>query len=341
MNTRFPYRHFIRLLVFIGLLQSCQFTQIDYPPLDSSKLKGPPAKSLETRTFQLAERVTYPFYGSLLHSNQQFLLFGHNEAAGRLANLTASTVTELPKSDLTSLFSTPSGSIWGIKSRNETFLLRHLVNGNWVEEATIDGIHYQTVRVTEQELWFTSSRGLIIWNSVQKKTSQRIGIDRSRVFTHTFSVESVGNELSVYANLDLKTPISRFPLPAYLTVRKGISNAIWGVFEDKNQHLWLVVKDANWDGVLLKFDGKNLANVTTIPVADYDSGRSASHFNQDKTGNLWVQIDGVNYVYTQDGKWILPQFDLIENTLYAGTVFTDAQGNPVIATYQKLFSITI
>ena len=341
MNTYFSHRHFIPLLVFIGLLQSCQFNQIDYPPHDSSKLKGPPAKSLETRTFQLAEAVTYPFYGTLLHFNQQFLLFGHNEAAGRLATLTASIVTELPKSDLTSLFSTPSGSIWGIKSRNETFLLRHLVNGSWVEVATIDGTHYQTVRVTEQELWFTTSRGLIIWNRMQNKISQRIGIDRSRVFTNTFSVESVGDELKVYANQDLETPISRFPLPAYLTVRKGISNAIWGVFEDKNQHLWLVVKDANWDGVLLKFDGKNLTNITTIPVGDYDSGRSASNFNQDKTGNLWVQIDGVNYVYTQEGKWILPRFNAIENTLYAGTVFTDAQGNPVIATYQKLFSITL
>ena len=101
MNARFLRLYLMPLLVSFGLLQSCRFLNIgliDYPPIDHTQLKGPSAKSLETRIFRLSELVTYPFYGSTLQVNQQFLLFGENEAAGRLAQITPSGVSELSKS---------------------------------------------------------------------------------------------------------------------------------------------------------------------------------------------------------------------------------------------------
>ncbi|RRB07676.1 hypothetical protein [Larkinella rosea] len=342
MNNRSPHLPYLLQLVLIGMLQSCRFLEIgvsDYPPNDRTKLKGPSDKTLETQIVRLTELVTYPFYGSTFQTNQQLLLFGHNEAAGRLALIASSGVSELPKSALSDVFVTPSGTIWGVKYLNDGFMIRQLINGKWEDQGTIDGLnYYKTVRITDQEIWFTTSKGLVSWDINLKKVNQLTGIDRSRVFTEHFSVESVENELTIFQNQNLKNPIVRLKIKS-LGIKKGISNEIWGVFEDKNQHVWFVVKDADWDGILFKFDGKNLTKLTTIPVGNFDSGRSVDQYNLNKTGNLWVRIDGINYIYRQDGQWILPQFDLLKNTLYAGTVFTNTQGNLVIASFQKLYSI--
>ncbi|GAB3330583.1 hypothetical protein GCM10027299_35480 [Larkinella ripae] len=331
------------LLAHLSLLQSCRFFDIavvDYPPLDRSQLKGPDAKTLKIKTFYLSETLSFPFEGSVSQFNQQFLLVGHNEAAGRLALLNPPDLRELPTYPLNAMFVTPSGSVWGITLANQNFTLCRLTNGSWVDEGTIsENYYYQTVRVTDEEIWFMTLKGLAIWDINQKKIRQQIPVDRSRLFTETFSVESADKELLIFRNQDLLEPVARFPLTDVLAVRTGISNDIWGVFEDKNRHLWLVVKDAHWDGILLKFEGNQLNKLTTIPVGNYDSGRGVSQVNLDKTGNLWVKVDGINYLYTSTGQWLIPQFDLLENTQYAGSVFTDSQGNLVVASPQKCFSL--
>ncbi|GAB3920414.1 hypothetical protein [Larkinella terrae] len=315
---------------------------MDYPPNDRSGLKGPSAKTLETKPFHLSELVHFPFYGGTSQFNQFLTFQGYNEAAGRLALVNLPNVVELPKNNLIKLFTTETGAVWGVKSQPSGFSLQQLVNGSWIEAGAIAEMnYYQTIRATEQEIWFTTNKGITIWDIKQKKISKIIGINLSRVFTENFSIESANNELLIYQNQALETPVQRFSVPTYVSVQKGISNDIWGAFEDQNRHLWFVVKDALWDGILFKFDGKTLKKLSTIPVGSFDSNRSVSHYNLDKGGNLWVQIDGINYIYTQAGKWFIPQFDSLENTLFASTVFTNKQGDLLIASTQKLFSLTL
>ncbi|GAB3257433.1 hypothetical protein GCM10027347_19910 [Larkinella harenae] len=342
MPTPFQRLPFVLLLVATFQIQSCRLSEIgvsDSPPSDRSQLKGPDAQTLERKTVQLTELLAYPFYGGSVQFNQQLLLQGYNDDAGRLAVLNPAGIRELPKNTFTHLFATPSGITWGAKVLTNAFSLHQLNNGRWIEEGLLKGNLYQTVRVTDQQIWLMTSKSLLIWDIKQKKVSQQLDLDPSRRFTDNFSLEIVKGELRIYRNQTLTTAIARFSLASLLTVRAGISNAIWNAFEDPNGGLWLVVKDANWDGILFRYDGQNLTKLTTIPVGQHDSGRGVSHCIFDKHGNLWMSVDRVNYVYTKEGKWLLPEFDLLKNTPHGSSVFTDSKGNLIVASYPKLFSM--
>ncbi|RIV17576.1 hypothetical protein DYU11_31530 [Fibrisoma montanum] len=177
----------------------------------------------------------------------------------------------------------------------------------------------------------------MVWDVPQKTVKQIITAERARFLTKNYSIGLDGENITVFDN-QAQNLLASWELRDYVSIKKGISNDIWGAFEDDQRNLWMVVKDGNWDGVLLKYDGSTLRKLSLIPVGYYDSGRYVSNFNTDNKGNLWLNVDGTNYIYTKAGQWILPQFGSIKNN-YQPRVFSDGQGNLTLTESSALYSI--
>jgi ligand-binding sensor domain-containing protein len=199
------------------------------------------------------------------------------------------------------------------------------------------GYHYGTLRASPTELWFATSTGLVMYDVQQKKIRRQVATSRGQVFLTDYSLAVNDRILTIY-DPEGTTAIRSFDLTTYIDTKKGIGHAIWGAYQDAQKTIWLVVKDSNWDGVLLRFDAKGLQKMDLIPHDYFDSGRSVRIQAVDKKGNLWVQVDSENYIYTPDGKWVIPNLPTQAGTRSA-QVLLNASGNLLAADGKKLYAV--
>ncbi|WP_147368091.1 hypothetical protein [Fibrisoma montanum] len=331
------------LFIFLSFIFSaCSLNNlldpIDYPP-SSSKLKGPKQADLATQPFTLTKIVDFPFRSSVRQFGSRYLLSGYAGQEARYALVEAGSITEIASKPLRELFLNQAGGIWGITVNGTQETVSQFVNGRWQDYAVLldDGYFYGVVDIKPTEFRFATSKGTMVWDVPQKTVKQIITAERARFLTKNYSIGLDGENITVFDN-QAQNLLASWELRDYVSIKKGISNDIWGAFEDDQRNLWMVVKDGNWDGVLLKYDGSTLRKLSLIPVGYYDSGRYVSNFNTDNKGNLWLNVDGTNYIYTKAGQWILPQFGSIKNN-YQPRVFSDGQGNLTLTESSALYSI--
>ena len=333
-------------ILLIGCLSACNLIiDPDRPPRNSKGLKGPQVASLPSKTFTLTELVTFPSKGLLSRSSNSLLLSGYNWKAALVEPSGAISLADRPAAS--SLFADESGTIWAVVVSYEvpvkgiTTVYRY-ENAAWVEYATLANTSYP-IRVMSDEFWFATNNGLLIWDVRQKKTKQFVAGSLNRQITRNFSFELSGRTLSAYTHQDPGTPVTQFDLSQYITVRSEISQAILETYEEENGRIiWLVVKDADWDGALLKYDGQTLQQVTHMPVGYISSsdGRSVSYFAKDKVGNLWLKIDAGLCLYTKDSRWVRPTLEGLKQGVFYG-FFTDAQRQLLLYTEEKLYLVNV
>lgn len=335
--------------LFIGLtslLYGCSLSDligpVDFPPADKSLLKGPVAQTLPSTDFALTELATFPFQGELSRSNTHYLLSRYAGQDTEFARILPDSSVMLGAKVLTEVFLDSAGTAWGIEYiADQQYSLFRSEKGIWTPYATLPsmGYRYRTVRASPTEFWFITSVGLIIYDVQQKKIRQQITTSRGQVFLPDYSIAVNDRTLTIY-NPDGRTAINSFNLKTYIDTKKGIDHTIWGAYQDAQKAIWLVVKDRHWDGVLLRFDAKGLQKIDLIPHDYFDSGRSAHIQAFDKKGNLWVQVDYENYVYTADGKWVTPTFPASTGSRPMQVLF-DASGNLLAADSKKLYTVNL
>lgn len=340
-------RLFLWLFVLlISCLSACNpIIDSDRPPRNSEGLKGPQVASLPQKTFTLTELVTFPSKGLLSRSSNSLLLAGYNWKAALVEPSGVISLADRPVAS--SLYADESGTIWATTNtypavgKSITTIYRYESTA-WMEYATLENVSYP-IRVTADEFWFYTNSGLLIWDVWQRKTKQLIMDSHDRQVTRRFSFELSGTTLSVYGHQNPSTSATQFDLSQYITVRQNISHTILRTYEEGNgQVVWLVVKDADWDGALLKYDGQTLQPVTHMPVGYLSSsdGRSVSNFAKDKVGNLWLNIDAGLCLYTKEGNWLRPTLADLKQGIYYG-FFTDAQGQLLLHTEEKLYLVNV
>lgn len=336
------------LLGLVSLLYSCRLSDfidpIDYPPADRSLLKGPAAQTLSSANFTLTERATFPFPGELRRSNSHYLLSNYQALTMQFARILPDSASSilLGTKSLTEVFLDSAGTAWGIAyTANQQYSLFRSENDTWTPYATLPamGYHYQTLRASPTEFRFATSTGLIIYDVQQKTIRRQITTAKGQVFLTDYSLAVNDRTLTIY-RADGTTALKSVDLTQYINAKKGISHALWGACQDAQQAIWLVVKDGNWDGVLLRFDAKGLQKLALIPYDTFDSGRSAHLSAVDKKGNLWVQVDSEYYVYTADGRWVIPSFPASVDKRYV-QVLPDAAGNLLVADGKKLYALQL
>lgn len=338
-----PYRVTLLLVALAYSLSACNLSSLlepsDYPPR-RSYLKGPDADQLSTKPFTLTQTIAFPYTGQVAKFGPRYLLRGISGHEGQSAIIDSGNLTDLPSSPSFDTFIDQSGGIWNATVRNAQTLISQYKSGQWIEYATLSGIgnFYRVVKAEPTEFRFYTSTGLVVWDVQQKVVKQTIPGERARFQTKNYSIGSDGRTLTLYDS-EATRQLASWPLNQYVSVRKGISNDIWAAFEDKSRNVWFVVKDGNWDGVLLKYDGQTLRKLSLVPVGTYDSGRSVSGLTLDKAGNLWLSVDNVNYIYTTTGQWLRPQFDLINQDQYYQPIFSDDQGELTLADERGLYRI--
>jgi hypothetical protein len=243
---------------------------------------------------------------------------------------------------LTEAFIDSAGTAWGIEyTANQQYSLFRSEKGIWTPYATLPsmGHHYKTLRASPTEFWFVTSVGTIVYDVQQKKIRRQIATSRGQVFLTDYSLAVNDRTLTIY-NSDGTAAISSFDLTTCIDTKKGIDHTIWGAYQDAQKAVWLVVKDRNWDGVLLRFDAKGLQKLDLIPHDYFDSGRSARLQGFDKKGNLWLQVDYENYIYTANGKWVSPAFPASPGSRPMQVLF-DASGNLLAADSKKLYTVNL
>jgi hypothetical protein len=340
-----------RLLLVIGLislLYSCSLNDfidpVDYPPSDKSLLKGPAAGTLPSTDFALTALATLPFPGELRRSNTHYLLSYYQGLTMQFARVLPDSNSSvlLGEKSLTDVFIDSAGTAWGIAyNANQPYSLFRSEQGTWTPYATLPpmGFHYETLGASPTEFRFATSTGLIIYDVQQKKIRRQITTSKGQIFLADYSLAVNGRTLTLY-NADGTTALNSIDLTPYIDTKKGISNALWGAYQDAQKRIWLVVKDGDWDGVLLRLDAKGLQKLALIPYDTFDSGRSARLSAVDKKGNLWVQVDDKYYVYTAAGQWVLPSFAASANNRSV-QVLQDAAHNLLVADGKKLYAINL
>lgn len=339
------YRCTLLLITIVCGLSACNLSSLlepsDYPPR-SSYLKGPRADTLETQSFALTQTHSFQYPGQVDQYGSRYLLRGYNGNGNRLSVINAGTTIDVVHTEseaFSEFFLDEAGGLWGITRQQQQNTIRHYQNGQWMEYAILSGIgnFYRVVKAEPNEFRFHTSTGLVVWDVQQKVVKQTIPSERARFLTKNYSIGSNAQTLTLY-NSDATRQLASWPLNQYVSVKKGISNDIWAASEDTNGHLWLVMKDSNWDGVLMKYDGQSLRKLSMIPVGYYDSGRSVNRLTLDKAGNLWVEVDYANYLYTTSGKWVRPLFDSVDKDRWA-PVFSDDRSELTLATDKGLYRI--
>lgn len=333
--------------LFIGLtslLYGCKLSDlidpVDSPPADRSLLKGPVAQTLPSTDVVLTELATFPFQGELSHSNTHYLLSRYEGWDMEFARILPDSSVRLGAKVLTEVFIDSAGTAWGIEyTANQQYRLFRSEQGLWTPYAILPsvGYPYKTLRASATEFWFATSVGLVIYDVQQKKIRRQVSTSKGQVFLTDYSIAVNDRTLTIY-NPDGTTAISSFDLTTYINTRKGIDHTIWGAYQDTQKAIWLVVKDKNWDGVLLRFDARGLQKIDLVPHDYFDSGRSARLQAIDKKGNLWVKIDYENYVYTANGKWVIPAFPASTGSRPV-QVLVDASGNLLAADGKKLYAV--
>ncbi len=335
------YRFTFLFIAIVCGLSACNldrfFEPIDYPP-SPSFLQGPRADTLPTQSFTLTKTIMFPYDGQVSKFGPRYLLRGINGHENRNSVIDSGVITDLPPAQSFDTFIDQSGGIWNVTVNGTKSTVSQFKNGQWTEYATLPDIGYfhRIAWAEPTEFRFLTSTGLVVWDVQRKVVKQTISTERARFLTKNFSIGSDGQTLTLYDSTAARL-LASWPLREYVFAKKGISNDVWGAFEDNQRNLWLVVKDGNWDGVLLKYDGQTLRKLALIPIDYYDSGRSANHMKLDKASNLWIAVDNVNYIYTTTGRWLRPQFDLIDRDQYYQPVFSDSQGELTLATDKGLF----
>ncbi|OZI06922.1 hypothetical protein BWI93_17460 [Siphonobacter sp. BAB-5385] len=323
----------------LGLLTSCDlslFEPTDYPP-SPTKLNGPKARTLASKPIALKEIDTLSLTGTRALIITPYALMLSDSVTYALRRFPQST--QPAKQPLEALFSDDAGTIWAIDmDATVGYSLHRYTGGAWVKEGNLpfDVKLYlnEVVKATAEEHWFRTNKGLVIWD-VKEQKGHLVEETSERLFTKNFSLKSDNQQLQIYSNTNLSQPVAEYDLSQFLYTRKGIKNSLFGVFEDANRTLWLVVKDGRWDGVLMKFNGQTLEKLALIPVSNYDSGRSVTDFVLDAKGNLWMNVDGVPYYYSTYGQWIYPQ---MEQSL---RIFNDTEGNLVGIKPGKVYRLEI
>ncbi|WP_420150092.1 hypothetical protein [Spirosoma sp.] len=339
------YRYVLLLVAIVGGLSACNLSSllepIDYPP-SPSYLKGPRADTLNTRSFALTQTHSFQYPGQVSQYGSRYLLRGYNGNGNRLSVITAGTMLDVAHTEpeaFSEFFLDEGGGLWGLTRQQQQNTIRQYQSGQWMEYATLSGIgnFYSVIKAEPNEFRFYTSTGLVVWDVQQKVVKQTIPNERARFLTKNYSIGSNGQTLTLYDS-DATRQLASWPLDQYVSVKKGISNDIWAASEDKNGHLWLVIKNSNWDGVLLKYDSQSLRKLSMIPVGYYDSGRSVNGLTLDKAGNLWVEVDHTNYLYTTSGKWVRPLFDSVDKDRWT-PIFSDDRSELTLATEKGLYRI--
>lgn len=333
------------LLLFLSLVctfSACDISSlidpIDYPPNNPAVLKGPQQKKLLIQPFTLTPTTNFPFSGQLSRYGSHYVLNAYN-GSRKVAVLRSGTVLELPEQSPPTVFTDQTGTIWGFTQKDKQAILSRFENNSWSAYATIDNgsNYYGLTKIDPDAFYIFSTNGTIVWDIQQKVVKQTLTKENSRVITKNFLIGSDDQSFAIRNKRNQDLVVS-WKFSDYVTTKQGISNTVWGAFEDAQQNVWIVLKDSNWDGVLLKYDGHRLQRLSLIPVGTYDSGRSVSGFFLDKDQNLWMTIDSVKYIYSSAGEWLLPGFDLVKND-YGLQVFVNEQGRLSVSDDQRFYLI--
>lgn len=300
-----------RLLISTVLLLSVvTCTPIDTPPHNGEGLAGPNIKTLDRKSFQANFVLNLPFDGTIHESNGWYLLSGYNENQDRHALISLSRTEELPTLHTFCLSADSTGKVWAIRfTGTPENPLCELTPKGWVTHTMLakEGL-LGIVKVTESRLWLSTRRGIIVWNTQTKQIEQRADLPSfSRYFPSLRAVSLVDGALVVYKNVINSADVDRFALDNLVSSSKRRKARIWAAYEDPHGIIWIVAGDANWDGVLLRYDGQRLKRVSIVPYHYLDSGRSVSGLILDKSGNLWINVDSYTYIYLKEGKWAVPQ----------------------------------
>lgn len=325
-------------LLLITSLSGCLFhieSNIDHPPSDRSKLKGPKLETIPERSVSVQRTTPLPFEGSVRQFANRYLLEGYIVSTKnvRRAILDNETLVELPPRQFNDTFLDTQGNAWGLAiAPTAVDTLYRFQNNQWSLYSLLSTETYYgyVLDARANQLAIDTNEGVVVWDIPTKKRDRLLPKEKARVFTDTYMVGFDGRSVLIQ---DQNTQ------QLLHTVVAGYT--LWSAYEDAQHQLWFVVRDKNWDGLLYRYNGKSSELLSTVPVGHYDSGRSVGQSVVDKAGNFWISVDGYYTVYTSAGTWVKPTLPARQDASNLARVFVDGQQNLVATDSKNLYTISL
>lgn len=333
----------MKRFILVGLLlttslNSCLFNtdpSFDYPPSDRSILTGPRLETLPEQVVSVQRTTPLPFAGYAKQFSNRYMLEGVDVSTkqSRRAVIENETVTELPARQFTDTFLDTQGNAWGLAiALSAADTLYRFQNNQWSLYSLLSTEKYYgyVLDASTDQFMIDTNEGVVAWDVSTKKRQRLLPKEKARVFTDTYMVGFADHSVLIQ---DRNTEQLLHAVQAGYT--------LWNAYEDKQNRLWFVVRDKNWDGLLYRYDGKTSQLLATVPVGYFDSGRSVGQSIVDKAGNFWLNVDGHYTVFTPAGKWIKPILPAPQDKNNLARVFIDDQQNVIATDSKHLFTISL
>ncbi len=274
------------------------------------------------RFYQLNEQhgLSNNHISAIIKDSTGFLWFGTsaglNRYDGRQIKVyrhSNANITSIKDNNIIDLFIGPENKLW-IKSKKGLNIYQDK-HENFVRN--VDSVLktyglpptdiIQIERDSQGNFWFlTVGNGLYRYNPV-KKTSVRLQSLNGQNITGIALSQSNGTLHTIYANglietIDIQTLVCRKRLQAITKAVDGLSSAIFKLFCDRHDNLWVYSTDVPLGVYYLqkgKTDARHLHKNSKPAALNTDV---VTHITEDENNNIWLATDhgGINLLHKKD-----------------------------------------
>jgi len=307
---------FVFIFVVCAVLSSCHDPfYVDYPNLDS--VKGPRASTLDSLpvSINLSAKVNHAEKGLSPIVLPHHLLF-KTDNADAYYQLDGATTLKITPPLKTKYFGDYFEFGNGTLGYHEyTFgttpscIIYQFQNENWQKWAKFD--NSMTLNTALENTLVLNERKSIkedkydykthVWDPQTKKIIQTIPLRLHYAAQHFFNISE--GILSIYEAKQTLNAVLNQDIRSLIAYDQRATIFVSDAIVRPNGHLLLVIKDANYDGVLAEFDGSSLKKIAVVPVGNFDSARSFENLMEDKQGNIFIKVDYKFYHFSSKGQW--------------------------------------